>query len=251
MSGAGKFFATGILAAAAVISTGSALAWDSAKFEWLTSIVHPTHSYMTEYAIDQLGGEFPELSEYGKVLIEGANQELHELPVTGSLHGIDLDKKRKQHKGTNAGSDDVEGWWKDAKAAYEAGNKEQAYFITGIMLHMIQDMGVPAHANGIYHQGNMSEFDNFEAMALQKWDPDFKRVDRDDPGYAGKPWRYYKFSQDWAATDAPDYKDANSFSKTWLTASSAEKRLVRDRQARTATATMWALRAAVADFLGY
>lgn len=239
--------------ASAVLATAlcvPALAWDSAKFEWLTSIVHPTHTYMTEFAIDQLAAEFPELSEYGKVLIEGANQELHELPVEGSLYGLDLDKKRAEHEGTNAGSDDVKGWWKDAKTAYDSGNKEQAYFIAGIMLHMIQDMGVPAHANGVYHQGTMSEFDNFEAMALQKWDPDFGNVDRDDPGYFGKPWRYYTFSQDWASTDAPDYKDADSFSKTWLTADDEEEQLVRDRQARTAMTTMWALRAAAADFAG-
>jgi len=239
------------LLAASALCAAPAMAWDSAKFEWLTSIVHPTHSYLTEYAIDQLAGEFPELSEYGNVLIEGANQELHELPVEGTLYGIDLDKKRKQHKGTNAGSDDVEGWWKDALAAYKAGNKQQAYFLTGIMLHMIEDMGVPAHANGVYHQGNATEFDNFEAMALQKWKPAFKRVNREDPGYAGKPWRYYKFSQDWAHTDAPDYKDPDSFSKTWLTASDEEEQLMSDRQARTATVTMWALRQAVATFMGY
>ena len=240
----------GLLAASAAYASPS-IAWDSAKFEWLTSIVHPTHSYMTEFAIDQLASEFPELSKYGNILVEGANQELHELPVTGTLYGADLERKRKQHKGTNAGSDDVEGWWKEAFAAYEAGHKEQAYFMTGILLHMIQDMGVPAHANGVYHQGNATEFDNFEAMALQKWKPDFKRVNREDPGYAGKPWRYYKFSQDWAHADAPDYDDRDEFSKTWFTASDEEEQLVSDRQARTATVTMWALRQAAASFMGY
>ena len=115
----------------------------------------------------------------------------------------------------------------------------------------IQDMGVPAHANGVYHQGNATEFDNFEAMALQKWKPVFKRVNREDPGYAGKPWRYYKFSQDWAHEDAPDYDDPDEFSKTWLTASDEEEGLVSDRQARTAMVTMWALRQAAATFMGY
>ena len=251
MHNARRLIISGMLAVSVASLSHPGVAWDSAKFKWLTSIVHPTHSYLTEFAIDQLAAEFPELSQYGNAIIEGANQELHELPVTGTLYGLDLDKKRIEHKGTNAGSDDVEGWWQDARAAYDAGNKEQAYFITGIMLHMIEDMGVPAHANGVYHQGNVSEFDNFEAMALQKWDPDFKRVDRSDPGYAGKPWRYYAFSQDWAAADAPNYKDPDSFSKTWLTASDEEEQLVRDRQARTAMVALWALRTAVADFLGY
>lgn len=232
------------LAVLCLAAASPALAWDSAKFKWLTPIVHPTHSYLTEYALDRLAGDFPELRQYRDIIIEGANQELHELPVEGSLHGIDLDRKRIAHRGTNAGADDVPGWWEDAKAAYASDNKELAWFEIGIMLHMIEDMGVPAHANGVIHQGTISEFDNFEAMALQKWDPDFGGVNRRDPDYAD-PSEYYRFSQDWAAADAPDYDDPDEFSKTWLTASDEEEQLVRDRQARTAMVTYWALKAAV------
>lgn len=227
---------------ALLLAAGPAAGWDSAKFKWLTPVVHPTHSYLTEYAIDRLSGTYPELAAFRDVIIEGANQELHELPVKGTLYGIDLDKKRIEHKGTNAGSDDVPGWWADALAAYRAGDKRQAYFLVGITLEMIEDMGVPAHANGVIHQGTLTEFDNFEAMALQKWDPDFTHVNRTDPGYAD-PSKYYRFSQDWTHADAPGYHDRNSFSKTWLTASAAEKALVRNRQGRTATLAAWALQA--------
>lgn len=237
-----------LLALAFILAAAPAAAWDSAKFKWLTKIVHPTHSYLTEYALDRLQGTYPELATYRAVIIEGANQELHELPVTGILYGLDLNKKRLQHKGTNAGSADMEGWWADARGAYPK-DKQQAWFIVGIILHMVEDMGVPAHANGVYHQGTLTEFDNFEAMALQKWDPDFTQVDRDDPGYAN-PAAYYQYSQKWTHADAPDYKDRNAFSKTWLTASAAEKTLVRDRQARTATVAMWALNAAAKALTG-
>jgi hypothetical protein len=234
-----------LLVVASLLSIANPVsAWDSAKFKWLTPIVHPTHSYLTEYALDQLQGQYPELKQYRDVVVEGANQEMHELPVKGTLYGIDLNAARIKHKGTNAGSDDVPGWWADAEAAYKAGNKQQAYFLIGIMLHMVEDMGVPAHANGVYHQGTLTEFDNFEAMALQKWDPDFKDVNRTDPGYTD-PSKYYPLSQAWTHADAPDYHDRNAFSKTWLTASEAEKTLVRNRQGRTATVAMWALGAAV------
>ena len=233
-------------AAFALIAT-PALAWDSAQFEWLTPIIHPTHSYLTEYAIDQIREEYPVLDEDRDILIEGANAELHELPVEGTKYGIGLDAKRREHAGTNAGSDDVPGWWQEALKAHRAGNDEQAYFYLGVVLHMIEDMGVPAHANGIYHQGNLTEFDNFEAMALQRWDPDFSSINRADPGY-GSPADYYAVSQDWAATDAPDYRDTDSFSKTWLTASDEEEQLVRERQARTATVVMWVLRRGMMGF---
>lgn len=235
------------LAAVFAIAATPALAWDSAQFEWLTPIIHPTHSYLTEYAIDQIREEYPGLDKYRDILIEGANAELHELPAEGTKYGIDLESKRREHKGTNAGSDDVPGWWADALAAYRAGNMEQAYFYLGVVLHMIEDMGVPAHANGIYHQGNITEFDNFEAMALQRWEPDFSSINRDDPGY-DSPADYYAFSQDWTAADAPDYRDTDTFSKTWLTASDEEEDLVRRRQARTAMVVMWALRRATMAF---
>src|SRR6185437_5238451 len=97
--------------------------------------------------------------------------------------------------------------------------------------------------NGVYHQGDLTEFDNFELMAAQKWAPDFKHLNRTDPHYA-QPWRYYAFSQAWTRADAPDYRDRNSFAKTWLTASAAEKALVRNREGRTATVALWALNAA-------
>jgi hypothetical protein len=237
---------------AAIVSIGAltampVAAWDSAKFKLLTKIVHPTHSYLTEYAIGELKGTYAEIGANAAVIVEGANTELHELPVTGTAHGLDLDAKRREHKGTNAGSDDVAGWWADAKAAYVAGNTEQAWFIAGIMLHMVEDMGVPAHANGVYHQGTISEFDNFEAMAALNWKPDFSLVDRKDPGFAD-PSDYYRYSQKWTAADAPDYHDASSFSKTWITASKAERKLLSGRQARTAVLAKWTLGAIAKGF---
>src|SRR5882724_7965422 len=105
-----------------LLAAGPALAWDSAKFKWLTPIIHSTHSYLTEYALDQLQAQYPDLKKYRAVMVEGANQEMHELPVTGTLYGIDLNAARIKHKGTNAGSDDVPGWWADAETAYKAGN---------------------------------------------------------------------------------------------------------------------------------
>jgi hypothetical protein len=218
---------------------GTTLAWDSGK----SNPTHPTHSYLTEFAIDALAGQYPELETFRVQLIEGANTELHELPVSGTAYGLDLDAKRIEHHGTNEGSDDVEGWWTDAVEAYAAGETQRAYFLVGVMLHMIEDMGVPAHANRIYHQGTPSEFDNFEFLALSNWKPSFAQIDKADPGY-DEPWRYYRFSEAWTREDAPGYRDTGSFSKFWLTASDAERQLLSNRQGRTATVVQWALAAA-------
>jgi hypothetical protein len=220
-------------------------AWDSKKFA--LQPIHPTHSYLTEWAVDQLKADFPEVDQFRNDLIDGANQELHELKVTGTSHGIDLEAKRAQHKGTNEGCDDIKGWWDDVAAAYKAGNKAQAYFLLGIMLHMVEDIGVPAHANKVYHQGNLTEFDNFEFLGVSNWKPKFDDINRADPAFP-EPWKYYAFSQDWTHNDAPNYHDRNSFSKTWTFASHAERSLFSNREGRTATVTMWAMKAASKAF---
>lgn len=218
-------------------ASGGAVAWDSvAKL----SPVHPTHSYLTEFGVDALAAQYPELQAFRAQIIEGANTELHELPVSGTAYGLDLEAKRVEHRGTNEGSDDVAGWWADAAAAYQAGEKARAYFLVGVMLHMIEDMGVPAHANRIYHQGTPSEFDNFEFMGFSNWKPSFADIDKADPGY-DEPWRYYGFSEAWTREDAPGYRDPDSFSKFWVTASDAERQLLSNRQGRTAMVVQWAL----------
>ena len=85
---------TTFLAALAVsLASAPALAWDSAH---PLNRTHPTHTYLTECALQRAG--LPELEKYRAVLIDGANSELHELPIKGSKYGIDLDAKRQQHK---------------------------------------------------------------------------------------------------------------------------------------------------------
>lgn len=229
-----------MVSAAFPLASGAAWGWDS---DSKLNPLHPTHSYLTEFAIDALAGQYPEVKAFAAQLIEGANTELHELPVRGTAYGLDLEAKRAEHRGTNEGSDDVAGWWADAAAARAAGETQQAYFLVGVMLHMIEDMGVPAHANLLYHQGSPTEFDNFEFMALSNWKPSFAAINKADPGY-DEPWRYYAFSQAWTREDAPGYLDTDSFSKFWITASDAEQDLLSNRQGRTAMVVQWALASA-------
>jgi hypothetical protein len=220
-----------------------ASAWDSRNL----NPTHPTHSYLTEWAVDQLKLEFPEVQAFRAQLVDGANQELHELQTSGTLYGVDLEAKREQHTGTNEGCDDIQGWWEDARTAYRAGDKPKAYFVLGIMLHMAEDMGVPAHANHVHHQGNATEFDHFELMGLTNWKPKFDDINRNDPGFA-EPWKYYVESQNWIHADAPDYIDPKKFSKIWAFASAKERALLSDRQGRTCHVAMWALRAGAKAF---
>jgi hypothetical protein len=236
---------------------------------------HSTHSYFTEWAINRLQQQFPEIGQYADILIEGANSELHELPAKRRTiaYGIDLNQKRVEHQGTNAGSNDMRGWWRDCLAAYQDGNKEQAYFYLGIILHMIQDMGVPAHAWGIEHQGNHKEFDNFELVGLSNWKPKFDEINKEDPGYS-EPWLYYNLSQQWTREDTktklesilPEELrpvDANldevteylqetktpfPFPMTWTFASPEDRQMFMNREGRICALSEWALNAAARAF---
>lgn len=218
-------------------------AWDSAG----GNPTHSTHSYLTEWAVDQLQEEYPELRRFRRALIRGANKELHGEPVTRTRHGVTLDGRRRNHQEANGSSGNPKAWWNDSLAAYRKGDKEAAYFLLGILLHMIQDMGVPAHANGVPHQGNLAGCDNLEFMALWNWKPSFQAINRTDPGFAA-PWRYYAFSREWTQEDAPDYRDREQFPKTWVFASTGERTLLRNRQGRTCYTVKWALESAAKAF---
>jgi hypothetical protein len=220
----------------------AALAWDSTFLDGRVS----THSRLTAFAVDALAADIPELMAYRAELLAGANQELHELPVRGNAYGLDLDRLRVRHRGTNAGTDDIRGWWEEARAAYRRGDRQAAYFLLGIMLHMIQDMGVPAHAWRIHHQARPFQLDGVEVMGFFRWQPSFAGIGRRDPRYAA-PWRYYELSGAWAAEDSAGYRK-DIFPRFWAFANRSERELVRARQGRTAVVTAWALRSAAAAF---
>ena len=225
------------------VASLSALGWDSAR----VNPTHSTHSYLTGWAIDHLADVFPEIQTFRNPLIEGANQELHERKVKEGKYGVNLDAKRVEHKGTNEGCDDIPGWWLDCRDAYRSGEKARAYFLLGVLLHMIQDMGVPAHANKVYHQASLTQLDHFEIMAFLNWKPSFDAINKSDPSYA-EPWKYYDFSRAWTVEDAPNYTSRTQFSRTWIFARPEERILLGNRQGRTCHVTAWALQSAAVVF---
>jgi hypothetical protein len=237
----------------------TALAWDSNP---PVPLLNPdTHSRITNWAIDYLLPNSPGMNELGLYradVVKGANStELHELALSssqqavGNDYSLDLEALRQHHTGTNRGTDDIQGWWEDAETAYQLGEKRRAYFILGIMLHMVEDMGVPAHALNLYHQaprvGELLAFDNFEFIAFGNWVPDFNSIDQADPGYID-PWTYYFVSESWTQADTPIGYTTSSFSKTWAGASIAERALLGKRQACTCHVVMWTLNSAMNRF---
>jgi hypothetical protein len=230
-------------------------AWDGATWKNPT---HPTHSFITEYAINGLKARYPEADKYREDLLNGANLEMHELEISSDWYikkyKVDVEERRKnRYLGTNPGCECPNLIWKDARAAYKAGNKNVAFFLLGILFHEIQDMAVPAHAHNIYHQGNPIQCDNLEFMALTNWKPDFSVISTKDPALQDKskyadPSAYYEFSKAWCLKEAPNYKSRSEFSKTWALASKDERALLSKRQASACVLTKWALESALVAF---
>lgn len=244
-----------------------ALAWDSDE----GNPTHATHTYMIEWALEGLP-EDSEARQYAEALVAGANQECHELETgddereVAERYGVDLEARRLEHGGTNEGCQDPGGWWRDARQAWLEGEKARAWFYLGVYLHMVQDMGVPAHANSVHHQAPTPDepliFDNLELVALMNWKPDPGLVDREDPLLP--PEGYYGFAREWTRQHAPDYDEESrdEFGKnrhriyhvlpaSWKTSSDEERALVARQQACSAAVSRWVLQSALAEFSGY
>ena len=214
-------------------------AWDSQA----GNPTHATHSYLTEYAVDQLSGQYPELATYRATLVDGANRELHELPVSDPFE----EELRVAVGGTNWGADHPEVAWHRAKASYAAGDKGMAYWYVGVVLHYVEDMGVPAHAFHVIHQGNLTQRDNFELLGLQRWAPLFDSL-HTDPHYAA-PSDYVAWSGAWTKSDFQQAFPGTTYSLhmfpvSWLWSSNAQATFVREREGHTAVAAKLALHAA-------
>lgn len=214
--------------------------WDSAG----GNPTHATHSYLTEHALDTLQDDYPELATYRSQVLTGANLELHELPVKDA----EQEQLRVEAGGTNSGCEHPEVYWNHAQERWLAGDHAKAWWFVGILLHFVEDLGVPAHALHVWHENTPTTWDHFELLAFQHWGPSYDAIDRDDPWYAS-PADYVAESGDWAATDFhtsfPGVTYTRTFfAKTWLFAPSAQKTFMANRQGRTATVATWALECA-------
>ena len=213
-----------------------AFGWDSGRWNPIGS----THSLFTGWAIDPLKSvprtpAVPQADhrrrEPGVARVEGQGLEVRRQPRCESDRGTRGPTKDVTTSGVGGPT---------AATPTCTGDKTGAYFLLGIMLHMIQDMGVPAHANRVHHQASLTGLDHFEIMAFLNWRPALDAIDRDDPAYP-EPWKYYEFSGDWTRADAPDYRSRTQFSRTWTFARPEERELLRNRQGRTYQVTRWAL----------
>jgi hypothetical protein len=206
---------------------------------------HATHSHLTETAVDALSGYYPELATYKWTIVDGANQELHELP----LDDPEKEALRQEADGTNWACNHPEVVWQHARDSYAAGDTEKAYWYLGIVLHWVEDMGVPAHSFHVYHQGSFSQRDNFEMLGLARWSPSYDDINNDDPGFTS-PSDYVAFSGAWTQSDFQDAfpgvtYGTRFFPATWVFISDDKATFFHDREGRTATVVTWALQAAV------
>ena len=204
---------------------------------------HPTHSILAEFAIKTLKAELPEVATFEKEIVDGANRELHEL-VSKTHEAL-----RLEIGGNNWSADHPELLWEKAQASYAAGDKSTAFFYVGVLLHYVQDMGVPAHAFHVIHQASpIWEIDNFEMLAFFRFHGDLRAPGPTDPVLAS-PVDYIE----WSAQSARDHFNRSypgqTYTKKFLPQAYADLSetdwaFLGGREAHCAHATAFALRAA-------
>ena len=207
---------------------------------------HATHSLMAEFAIRNLAPKSPELTTYKDALLAGANLELHELPTK---KWNDL---RLEVGGNNWAADKPQILWDRARASYAAGDKPGAYFYVGILLHYVQDMGVPAHAFHVIHQSSFGKQDNIEILGFFDFHADFSSEVTPDPHFAN-PTDYVE----WSGKTARDHFQSvfgnvtytrTFFPQAYDDLTDTHWAFLRRREAECARFTEYALASAVAAF---
>lgn len=213
--------------------------WDSAD----GNPTHATHSIMAERAIKNLTGELPEVGIYEASIVEGANLELHELP--SKTH----DDLRREIGGNNWAADHPEVLWEKARASYAAGDKASAYLYVGVLLHYVQDMGVPAHAFHVIHQSSFGQQDNIEVLGFFDFHADFASEATMDPSFAD-PVDYVEWSGKTARDHFHSVFGNDTYTRTYFPQAYADMTdthwaFLRRREAECARGTEYALRSAV------
>jgi hypothetical protein len=209
---------------------------------------HATHSYLTEFALDQLRGTYPELDTYRQTVVDASNVEIHDIALDDAFS----ESLRHTIGGNNWGCAHPEYLWSSARHFYTQGDKRSAYWYLGLLLHYVEDAGVPAHAFHVYHQSSLGESDNFEVQAFQQWMPSFASIDRANPTFA-TPTDYVALSASWAAHDFNATFPGVTYTRTFfspsaLLRSDTERSFMGNRQGRTATAVKWALHSAMSHW---
>jgi hypothetical protein len=212
--------------------------WDSAA----GNPTHPTHSIMAEFAVKQVQGEVSEVVKYQKAIVDGANLELHDL-VHPKYEAL-----RREIGGNNWAAEHPELLWDKARASYRAGDKAQAYFYVGILLHYVQDMGVPAHAFHVIHQSSAKDWDHTELLAFFDFHGDLRAPGPTDPELES-PLAYVEWSAESARQHFKTLFPGETYHRKFLPQAYADLTdtqwaFLRGREAHCAHATAFALRSA-------
>lgn len=226
--------------------------WDSAG----GNPTHATHAIYAEYAVAQVGAQHPEVRAFEREIVEGANLELHELPLDKGSKHEELEPLRQEIGGSNWAADRPEILWERARASYAAGDKPMAYLYVGIILHYVQDMGGPAHAFRVIHQSKPWNWDNVEMLGFFDFHGDLKRPPPagGDPRLAG-PVDYIEWSAARAREHFQGAFPGQTYHRTFIpqaydAMSEEHWAFVRGRQTGCAHATAHALRSAAAALDG-
>ncbi|HNW44292.1 MAG TPA: hypothetical protein PKI19_07285 [Elusimicrobiales bacterium] len=154
-----------------LLCAAPAAAWFSMGLPWDPNLKGDTHERLSKDAVDAVVAEAPDMSR-GKALgsfvweaTEGFKDDAKAHDGNGKANDGNYRKYwRLALKRYNSLHFNGKGHGKASKFEMNAG----AYWYIGRMLHLVEDMAVPAHAYNIFHAKGLN-FDNFELNAGHRY----------------------------------------------------------------------------------
>jgi len=154
-----------------MVLTAPACAWFSMGLPWDPSLRGDTHERVSKNAVDAIATEAPDMDRSGAMgafiweATEGFKDDAKAHDGNGKANDGNYRKYwRLALKRYNGMHFNGRGHGKMSKFEMNCG----AYWYIGRMLHLVEDMAVPAHAYNIFHARGLN-FDNFELNAGHRY----------------------------------------------------------------------------------
>ena len=134
----------------------------STVFAWWSATVlfDSTHHKLTESSINILGSSYPDINKFNNDICDW---------TSGTT-----DDSRAHNGNSTLNGGPIELWWYNAQQKYKAKDFAtgdwSAYYYVSLMMHLIEDQAVPAHASEILH-GTVGWMDNMEQLAYYNYNP--------------------------------------------------------------------------------
>jgi len=163
-----------VIALLLFVYVSSAAAWWSVPYVNF-KLENSTHYLLTSDARTLAGSDYPDVTvKFGGAISNWTSGGTDD----ARAHNQDSETLQTLNKLLNGGP--IADWWRKAKIKYSQDRNFNsgdwsAYYYVALMMHLIEDQAVPAHAYNIKH-GSLGYMDNLEQLANSNYNPNITGI---------------------------------------------------------------------------